>query len=99
MPLSVEVEFCASKDKPDAALFDYDKRNATPSYFKLSMADNSAVTTGFRRFKHPAFVSGELLPGECRRGWIEFDTPEGSVARAVRFEPTTPDTVVWALSR
>lgn len=73
--MAIDVEGCAG---PEAAHFN-------PMDFEFQMADNTRLepTIGVRE---PALDYADVLPGDCLRGWVTFQVPNGSGPAAVMYE-------------
>ena len=95
---AVEAEGCASR-----ATENY-RMTVGPSGFTLEMPDGTRLRPDVRMedmtVKEPALMTAEPGLGECRRGFVLFQTPEGERPELVIFEdPLTTETPVvrWKL--
>ena len=95
---AVEAEGCASQ-----ATENY-RMTVGPSGFTLEMPDGMLVRPDVRMedmtIKEPALMTAEPGLGECRRGFVVFQTPEGERPERVTYEdPLTTETPVvrWKL--
>lgn len=96
---AIEAEGCASLATENYRMF------VGPSGFALHMPDGTHLQPDVRMedmtVREPALMSAEPGLGECRRGFVVFQTPEGERPELVTFEdPLTTETpvVMWKLT-
>ena len=94
----VEAEGCASQATENYRMY------VGPAGFTLQMPDGTRLRPDVRMedmtVKEPALMSTEPVLGECLRGFVVFQTPEGERPELVIFEdPLTTETPVieWKL--
>lgn len=94
----IEAEGCASRATENYRMF------VGPSGFALQTSDGTRLQPDVRMedmaVKEPALMNTEPGLGECRRGFVVFQTPEGERPELVAFEdPLTTETPVirWKL--
>lgn len=63
---AVEVEVCAGKRGIP---------RATADSFRLELVDGTRRGRSFFGPKEPRFADAKLPPGECARGWVNFEAP------------------------
>ena len=78
--LAIDIEGCASPNQESP------RRRFNSAYFKLQMTDNTRLrSTSPRSTRYDRLDYGDLLPGDCVRGWVFFEIPEGKKAKFVVF--------------
>jgi hypothetical protein len=61
--------------------------NINPVRFALQMTDNSRLDPKFGPMK-PELALVELLPGDCTRGYLKYEVPQGQTPKAVIYAYT-----------
>jgi hypothetical protein len=78
--LALDIEGCAAPNQEGP------RRRFNRVYFKLHMTDNTRLESAFRpQSRYDRLEHGDLLPGDCVRGWIFFHIPEGKKPKFVVF--------------
>jgi hypothetical protein len=80
---AIGVEACTSPDLGRTAIFG-------PSDFQLQMPDNTRAGWA-PLIKDPALLSTTLVPGDCVRGFVSFEIPEGVMPESAVFETFDAD--------
>jgi hypothetical protein len=84
----IDVEGCAGNSPaPDGIL--------NPFFFHLNLRDRSTVPAGIP-VKEPALTVPSLASGDCSRGFVTFEVPEGVAAQAVTYDIPT-GSIRWKL--
>lgn len=84
---AVDVEGCADPDSATAA-------DLNPYDFNLQMPDNTRLD-GDYYVREPVLNATTILPGDCVRGWVTYQVPEGTTPANVIF--TGSSIVKWAV--
>jgi hypothetical protein len=75
---AIDVEGCANDDAQSFSL--------NPFYFNLQMPDNTRSESTMPAAE-PELNHTELAPGECVRGYVTFEVPQGQTPIAIYFKP------------
>lgn len=87
---AIEVEWCAGLSRGE------ELERVRSHYLELQMPDNTRASPRGNRIREPYLPDTMLLPDDCVRGWITFQTPKGVKPAFVMF--TGRESVVkWAL--
>ncbi|MDP9485369.1 MAG: DUF4352 domain-containing protein [Actinomycetota bacterium] len=81
---AIDVRGCATGD--DRVPFDGFE-------FSLTMPDDTRIASTLPTVSDPALQGTNLLPGECVRGFVNFQVPKGQRPAYVRFDRIFPDEV------
>ncbi len=68
-----------------------------PQSFALQMPDNSRLDPTFGSAVEPPLNVTNLGAGDCVRGYVTFETPQGQTPSFVLFEQTNVPPVKWAV--
>ncbi len=81
--VAIDVEGCTSNDLEEPA-------SLNPRDFALQIPDNTRLVadTGFRE---PALNATTLFAGDCVRGWVTFQVPQGITPQFIVFETLEAD--------
>lgn len=85
---AIEVKACANSNLNG-------KVELNPVDFTLQMQDDTHVESDID-IKEPALPLVTLMPGDCVRGWVTFQTPEGQVPKYVIYDETF-NPVKWSV--
>lgn len=86
---AIEVEWCAGPSREE------ELEDVRPSSFELQMPDNTRYSSDVVA-RDPDLPYTMLLPNDCVRGWISFQTPQG-VKPAFAVFTGTDSVIKWAL--
>lgn len=84
---AIDVEGCAAPDLEGSA-------GLNPFDFSLQMPDNTRLETDIG-VKEPTLNDTTLPPGDCVRGWVTYQVPEGQTPTSVIF--TASSIIKWAV--
>lgn len=84
---AIDAEGCANPDSETSA-------NLSPYDFSLQMPDNTRLNGDFFA-REPALEATTVLPGDCVRGWVTYQIPEGEAPASVVF--TGSSIIKWAV--
>jgi hypothetical protein len=84
---AADVGGCAGPEGVELGLNPFD--------FELQMPDNTRLQPSYSGSKEPRLRSSPLPPGECIRGWITFEVPQATKAKAIIFNGSS--VVKWSL--
>ena len=87
---AIDVEGCANDDAQRFSL--------NPFYFNLQMPDNTRSESTMPAAE-PELNHTDLAPGECVRGFVTFEVPQGQTPVAIHFRPIGGESARWNLSR
>ena len=68
-----------------------------PFSFGLQMPDNSRVNSGISALD-PSLHAASLAPGDCARGYVTFEIPQGQAPNFVLFDQSNAPPVKWSVS-
>jgi Domain of unknown function (DUF4352) len=68
-----------------------------PQSFGLQMPDNSRLDPAFTSAVEPRLNLSNLAPGDCARGYVTFETPQGQAPDFVLFEQSNAPPVKWSV--
>ncbi len=83
---AIDVEGCANNDAQRFSL--------NPFYFNLQMPDNTRSESTMPAAE-PELNHTELAPGECVRGYVTFEVPQGQTPIAIYFKPMGGESARW----
>jgi hypothetical protein len=83
----IDAETCAG----NAAM------SLNPQSFGLQMPDNSRLDPAFSSAVEPRLNLTNLGTGDCARGYVTFETPQGQTPSFVLFEQPNAPPVKWAV--
>lgn len=88
---AIDVEGCAGSQSGD-------ENSLNPFYFSLQMPDNTRLMPT-ASVAEPALPLTNLLPGDCVRGLVTFQVPQGQSPSYVRFDQVSPEEVAarWSI--
>jgi hypothetical protein len=64
------------------------RRLPAEGFWKLRFSDNTEAIEDGAPVREPDLSAGDLIPGDCARGWVIFEVPAG--ARPVRLDYGPP---------
>ena len=77
---AVEAEICAGGRAAP---------RVTPDSFKVELPDGTRRGRSYFGPKEPVLADAKLASGECARGWVSFEVPEGERPAYVVFQGST----------
>jgi hypothetical protein len=83
---AINVEGCANNDAQSFSL--------NPFFFNIQMPDNTRREAAFP-VAEPPLNHTDLAPGECVRGWVTFEVPQGQKPNAIYFKPMGGESARW----
>jgi hypothetical protein len=83
---AVDVEACATSDKLDIS----------PGEFELQLDDNTRAERSIASHK-PELHSTTVAPGDCLRGFVTYDVPNGRTPTMVMSEDFSGTILRWKL--
>jgi hypothetical protein len=61
------------------------------------MPDDTRLQTALATAIEPALPLSNLAPGDCVRGYVTFEPPQGESPKFVLFEQSTAPPIKWAI--